>query len=112
MRSLKIANNQNCNIDFQKNDDPVLNAINKYKYDSSIFKINNKIEPENIFSFTIVKHEDILRKTKKNLNVSEASQQSDVSTKMLIENSEYIYYDFYKNMNYFLDQSLFPHDLK
>ena len=67
--SLKTANH-NCNIDFQKNDDPVLNAINKYKYDSSIFEINSKIEPENIFSFTIVKHEDILRKTK-NLNVSE-----------------------------------------
>ena len=31
---------------------------------------------------------------------------------MLIENSEYIYKDFYKNMNYFLEQSLFPHDLK
>ena len=31
---------------------------------------------------------------------------------MLIENSEYIYKDFYKNMNYFLEQSLFLHDLK
>ena len=27
--NLKIPNNHNCNMDFQKTDDPVLNAINK-----------------------------------------------------------------------------------
>ena len=36
-------------MDFQKTDDPVLNAINKYRYHSSIVMINSKIEPESIF---------------------------------------------------------------
>ena len=34
--NLKIPNNHNCNMDFQKTDDPVLNAINKYRYHFSI----------------------------------------------------------------------------
>ena len=73
--------------------------------------INSRIEPESILSFVIVQYEDVLRKTT-NLNVSEASQQRDVSTKKLIENSEYFLLHFYKNINHCLEQSLFPHDLK
>ena len=30
--NLKIPNNHNCDMDFQKTDHPVLNAINKYRY--------------------------------------------------------------------------------
>ena len=109
--NLKIPNNHNCDMDFQKTDDPVLNAINKYRYHSSIVMINSKIEPESIFSFTTVQYEDVLRKTK-NLNVSKASQQSDIPTKILIKNSEYFSLYFHKNINYCLEQSIFPHDLK
>ena len=98
-------------MDFQKTDDPVLNAINKYRYHRSIVIINSKIEPESIFSFTTVQYEDVLRKTK-NLNVLKASQQSDILTKILMENSEYFLLCFHENINYCLEQSLFPHDLK
>ena len=55
-------------MDFQKTDNPVLNAINKYNFHSSIVMIKNKFEPESMFSFTLVQYEDILTKTK-NLNV-------------------------------------------
>ena len=109
--NLKIPNNHNCDMDFQKTDDPVLNAINKYRYHSSIVMINSKIEPESIFSFTSVQYDDVLRKTK-NLNVWKASQQSDIPTKILIESSKYFSLYFYENINYWLEQSLFPHDLK
>ena len=109
--SLKIPNNHNCNMDFQKTDDPVLNVINKYRHHSSIVMINSKIETESIFSFATVQYEDVLRKTK-NLNVSKASQQSDIPTKILINNSEYFSLYFHENTNYCLEQSLFPHDLK
>ena len=37
--NLKLPNNHNCDIDFQKSDDPVLNAINKYRYHLSIVMI-------------------------------------------------------------------------
>ena len=92
-------------MDFQKTDDPVLNARNKYRRHSSIVMINSKIESESIF------YEDALRKTK-NLNVSKASQQNDIPTKILIQNSEYFLLHFHENINYCLEQSLFPHDLK
>ena len=46
--NLKIPNNHNCNMDFQKTNDPVLNAINKYRHHSSIVMINSKIEPESL----------------------------------------------------------------
>ena len=49
-------------MDFQKTDDPVLNAINKYRYHSSIVMINSKIEPESTFSFTTVQYDDVLKK--------------------------------------------------
>ena len=52
--NLKIPNNHNCDMDFQKNDDPVLNAISTYRYHSSIAMINSKIAAESIFSFTTV----------------------------------------------------------
>ena len=95
--NLKIPNNHNCNMDFQKN--------------LSIVMIDSKIQPESIFSFTAVQYEDILKKTK-NLNISKSSQQSDIPTKTLIDNSEYFSCYFHKNINYRLEQSLFPHDLK
>ena len=47
-------------MDFEKTDDPVLNAISKYKYHSSTVIINSKIDPASIFSFT-PEHEDIWR---------------------------------------------------
>ena len=61
--------------------------------------INSKTEPESIFSFTTEQYEDILRKTK-NLNVLKASQQSDILTKTLIENTKYFPLYFHKNINY------------
>ena len=110
--NLKIPTNHNHNTDFQKTDDPVLNAISKYKHHSSIVMIKSKIDPEKRFSFSPVQYEDILMKTK-NLNVSKASQQSDIPTKILPDNSEYFSSYFHENLNYCLEQSLlFPHDLK
>ena len=61
--------------------------------------------------YLTVQHEDILRKTK-NLHVSKTSQQSNIPTKILIENCKYFSCYFHKNINYCLEQSLFPHDLK
>ena len=68
---------------FKKTDDPVLNATNKYRYHSSTVMIDRKSEPESI----LLQYDDVLRKTK-NFNVWKASQQSDIPTKILIENSE------------------------
>ena len=52
--------NHNHNTDFQKTDDPVLNAINKYKHHSSIVMIKSKIDPEKRLSFSPVQYEVFL----------------------------------------------------
>ena len=46
-------------------------------------KNKSKIEPERVFSFIPVEYKDILRNTK-NLNVSKASQQSDIPLRITI----------------------------
>ena len=110
--NLKIPTNHNCNMDFQKTDNPVLKAINKHSYHLSITMIKSKVEPESIFSFKAVQYEYIPRKAK-NLNVSKVSQQRDIPIKILIENSEYFSCCFHENINYCLEKSFFfPHDLK
>ena len=43
----------NCNLDFQRTGDPVLDAINKYKCHSSIAMIKSKIDKQLKFSFTL-----------------------------------------------------------
>ena len=67
--------------------------------------INSKIESKSIF------YEDALRKTK-NLNALKASRQKYIPTKILMQNSEYFLLYFHENINYCLEHSLFPHDLK
>ena len=109
---LKIPATHNCNKDFQKTNDLVLNAISKCKYHLSIVMIKSKIDPQSKFSFTLVQYEDANRKIK-SLNVLKASQQSDIPTKILIENCEYFPCYCHENINYCLDKSLlFPLDLK
>ena len=59
-----------------------------------------------------MQYEDVLRKIK-SLNVSKASQQSDIPTKILRENCKYFAYYFHKSINYCLNKSLlFLLDLK
>ena len=77
---LKIPASHNCNKDFQKTNDPVLNAINKYKYHPSIVMIKSKTDSQRKFSFTSVQYEDVLRKIK-SLNILKASQKSNIPIK-------------------------------
>ena len=50
--------------------------------------IKNKRKADQCFSFGPVTYEDILKKTN-NLDTAKASQQSDVPTKILKQNSDY-----------------------
>ena len=110
--NLKIETDHNCNLEFQRTGDPVIDAINKYKCLSSIAMIKSKIDKQLKFSFTPVQYEDILRKIE-SLKVSKASKQSNIPTRILIDNSEYFASYFHENINYCLGESLlFPHDLK
>ena len=63
------------------------------------------------FSFALVQYDDVLKKVKK-LNTSKASQQSDIPTKILRENSEFFTRFFNSNINQCLEVDIFPSDLK
>ena len=99
--NLKISTDHFQNSDFQVTENPVLNAINKYKYHPSVIKIKEKIDKQLKFSFTAVQYEDILKKIK-SLKVSKASQESDIPTKVLLENSEFFASFFHENLNHCL----------
>ena len=53
-----------------------------------------------------MQYEDVLRKIK-SLNAPKGSQQSDIPTKILIENCEYFACYFHENINYCLDKYYF-----
>ena len=46
------------------------------------------------------------------LDTSKASQQSDISTKILKQNSDYFVEYFYENINQCISKSIFQSDLK
>ena len=48
----------------------------------------------------------------RNLDTAKASKQADIPTKMLKHNSEYFAEYFYDNINYCIENSNFPSDLK
>ena len=63
------------------------------------------------FSFSQVLFDDILKKVR-NLDSAKASKQTDIPTKILKQNSEYFAKYFYNNINYCMENSNFPSDLK
>ena len=63
------------------------------------------------FSFSLVQFDDILKKVR-NLYTVKPSKQTDIPTKILKHNSEYFAEYFYDNINYCIENSNFPSDLK
>ena len=110
--NLNITMDHFQNPDFQRTKNPVLNAVNKYKYHPSIAMIKSKIDKQFKVFFTTVEYEDILKKLK-SLKISKGSQQADIPTKILIENCQYFASYFHENINRCLLESLlFSDDLK
>ena len=68
--------------------------------------IKNKRKNDYCFSFVPVAYEDILKKTD-NLDTSKASQQSDIPTKILKQNSDYFAGYFCGNLNQCFSKSMF-----
>ena len=62
-------------------------------------------------SFGLVAYHDVLKKVKI-LDTEKASQQSDISTKILKQNSDYFADYFYENIEQYISKSIFPSYLK
>ena len=86
--NLKISTDQGYDNDFIATDDQVTNAVNTFRNHSSIIMIKNKKKNDQSFSFGPVTYDDVLKKIN-TLDTAKVSQQSDIPTKILKQNSEY-----------------------
>ena len=86
--NLKIPINQNYDCDFLVTNDQAANILNKFRNHPSIVMVKTKKKFEKCFSFGEVTWDDLLYK-KNNLGNTKASQQSDIPTKILKQNSDY-----------------------
>ena len=73
--------------------------------------IKSKRKTDQCFSFGPVTYDDILKKTN-NLDTAKVSQQSDIRTKILKQNSDYFAGYFCGKFNQCISKSMFPQDLK
>ena len=108
--NLKIPINHNYDTDLLVTNDQVANALNKFRDHPSIIMIKNKRKAYQGFSFGPVTYDDILKKTN-NLDTAKASQQSDIPTKILKQNSDYFTGYFCGNIILRISRPLFPPDL-
>ena len=86
--------------DFIATDDQVTNAVYKFRNHSSIIMIKNKKKNDQSFSFGPVTYDDVLIIVNAlDTAKAKASQQSDIPTKILKQNSDYFAEYFYENIN-------------
>ena len=108
---MKISTDHGYDNDFIAANDQVTNAVNEFRNHSSIIMIKNKKKNDQSFCFGPVTYDDVL-KIVKTLDTAKPSQQSDIPTKILKQNSDDFAEYLYKNINQCISKSIFPPDLK
>ena len=88
----------------------ILNYISKFKNHLSINVIKARKKKSKLF-FNYISHEEVLNEIRK-LQIATAIQQNYIPTKILKENSEMFARYFHKNINFCIENSIFPSDLK
>ena len=91
---MKISTDHGNDNDFIATNDEVTNAVNNFKNHSSIIMIKSKKKNDQSFSFGPVTYDDVSKKVN-TLDTAKASQQSDIPTKILKQNSDYFIEYFY-----------------
>ena len=91
--------------------DPFLKAIDRYRHHPSILAIKKFCNSKSHFLFKNVQKEEILKELN-NLNINKATQNTDIPTKIIKENSD-IFGDFiFSNLNCCINTSSYPSLLK
>ena len=91
--------------------DPLLKAIFRYRNHPSIVAIKKFCKSKSHFSFKNVQKEEILKELN-NLNINKATQNTDIPTKIIKENSD-IFGDFiFSNFNCCINTFSYPSLLK
>ena len=109
--SLKISPKKIYETDVGNDNEPILNYINKFKNHPSIKVIKSRKKDEQAFAFSYVSYEEVLNEIRK-LQTTKTTQQNDIPTKILKENTEVLARYFHKNINFCIENSIFPSDLK
>ena len=107
--SLKILPKENYETHVGNDSKPTLNYISKFKNHPSIKVIKSRKKEEQSFTFSYVSYEEVLNEIRK-LQTTKTTQQNDISTKTLKENSEVFSRYFHKNINFCTENSNFPSD--
>ena len=107
--NLKVSTDHSYDNDFIATNDQVTNTVSKFRNHPSIIMIKNK--NDQTFSFGPVTYDGVLKKVK-TLDTAKASQQSDMPTKILKQNSDYFVEYFYENINQCISKSILPSNLK
>ena len=109
--SLKISPKENYETDVGNDNEPILNYINKFNNHPSIKVIKSRKKEVQTFTFSYVSYEEVLNEFRK-LQTTKTTQQNDIPTKILKENLEVFPRYFHKNINFCIENSIFPSDLK
>ena len=86
--NLKISTDHGYGNDFIATNEKVTNAAINFTNHPSIIMIKDKIKNDYIFTFRSVTYDDVLKKVK-TLDTANASQKSDILTKILKQHSDY-----------------------
>ena len=91
--------------------DPILKAILKYRKNTSILAIKRRIKSGPVFTFNHIMEEEVLKEIK-NLDAWKASQEDDLPTEIIKENSDIFSNFIYQSFNNMIDVFIFPTSLK
>ena len=107
---LNIPKYEDLSVNSANSEDPLEDLITKYKDHPSIGATLDK-SPNTLFSLKIISKKD-MEKEILNLNVTKASQNSDIPTKIILRNSDIFSDILFKEFNKSLETCKFPSCLK
>ena len=105
--NLKVLPKEN----YENDNEPILNYINKFKNHPSIKVIKSNQKENQTFTFNYVSYEEVFNEIRE-LQTTKPTQQNDIPTKILKKNSDVFARYFHKNINFCIENSILPSDLK
>ena len=92
-------------------DDPIIAPVCKYKRHPSILKIKEKVKKYDHFSFYHVSHDKML-KILQNIDSKKATQQGDISVRIIKENQFTFSKILSEMFHFYIDKNIFPNGFK
>ena len=111
IESLNISQKNHTDSITENVRDPTLKAILKYRKHPSTLEIKRKIKSGPVFTFNHITKEDVIKEMK-NLDASKASEEDDIPTKIIKENSDIFSSFIYQSFNNMTDVWISPTPLK